>query len=270
MADVQGVVTTGVAHIVDMATGLIQGYRVNLPGGRHVDYASNARLVDITAAEALYPTEAMTSDTAATFRVAATGARYISNGSTLVEITGAGTSAVVALDGGGYGLVMPNGVDPFPMTILTGTPVEPKVAGVVQQVVTIDAGSDIDHPEILLTFNCATAGDLEAADEAIMSQRFANPDSNAEVIKTGITGDFGGGDFPAYEVPLTLLHIALRGEATYTTAAGATATVGEAVLMTWGLDDDIAAVEIRIGTSTIGGGTNWRYRQITVTGYART
>ena len=173
--------------------------------------------------------------------------------------------AVVTLDTGGYGLTMPNGLDPFPLVILTGTPTEPKVAGSVQQVVTFDAGADSAHTEILLTFNCTNGADLETADEAIMSQRFASPDSNSEVIKTGITGNFVGGDFPAYLVNARLLHIALRGSGSYTTAAGNAVIPGQAVLLTWEETDAISAVELRFATAT---GTGNRARQLVVTGYS--
>lgn len=175
--------------------------------------------------------------------------------------------AVVYSSGGINYLVMPDGTQ-LPLAIEAGTPEEPTVAGIVQQAVSLDAGSDVDHVEILLTFNCTT-GDPDTADTALASARFTSPDSNAEVVKTGVIGA-SAGVVMAWYAPggFTKLHFGLRGAGPYTVAASNTLTALEMVVMSWGDALGVNAVEVRIGSSTIGGGANKRYRTITVTGYA--
>lgn len=156
----------------------------------------------------------------------------------------------------------------MPLVIMTGTPQEPTVAGVVQQVVSLDHGSDADHVEILLTLNCTT-GDPDTPDTALASARFTSPDGNAEVVKTGIIGA-SAGTVMAWHAPggITCVHFGLRGAGPYTAAAANVLTALEMVVMQFSDSLDVDTLEVRIGTATVGGGSNKRYRQITVTGYA--
>lgn len=175
-----------------------------------------------------------------------------------------GASGVVTLSDGSYGLVDPEGAE-YPLTFLSGTPYEPTIAGSVNQVLTFDQGSDVAHTEILWMFNVTGASE-DTADEAQASAGFAAPTTNSEVTKTTITGSGAAGVY-AYRFPdgLTAVHFALAGGAEYTTAAGATCTGTEMVLMQFPEVDNINTLEIRLGGST---GTNGRTRQATVTGYA--
>lgn len=151
---------------------------------------------------------------------------------------------------------------------VSGTPHEPTVAGVVQQVITLDHGSDADHVEILETFNCRT-GDPDTADTDLASARFTSPDGNVEVIKTAIIGASAGALQTYYTAGgFTMIHFALRGAGPYTEAAGNTLTALQMVLMKWPSTLAVNSIEIRIGSATIGGGANKRYRQIVVTGYS--
>lgn len=155
----------------------------------------------------------------------------------------------------------------LPLSIMAGTPHEPMIAAVVNQVLTVDAGSDADHAELLWTFN-ATTGDPDTADTALMSARFSDPDGNAEVVKSAIDGATAGAALGYSSSGFTMVHFALRGAGPYTAAAGATCTALQAVLMKWADSLNVTVVEIRVGTSYVGAGSNKRYRQITVTGYS--
>lgn len=180
-----------------------------------------------------------------------------------------------SVSGGGGGVVSVSGVDYLilsdgtlmPLQIMAGTPHEPTVASIVQQVVSLDHGSDADHVEILWTFNCTT-GDPDVADTDLASSRFTSPDSNAEVIKSGIIGATSGAVLAYSSTSFTKLHFALRGAGPYTNAASNTLTALQMVVMSWADSLDVNVVEIRVGTSTVGGGSNKRYRTITVTGYS--
>lgn len=182
------------------------------------------------------------------------------------NINGGGSVGTVTVDGVDY-LLLPSG-ELMPLVIMTGTPQEPTVAGVVQQVVSLDHGSDADHVEILMTFNCTTS-DPDTADTALASTRFTTPDSNAEVVKTQIIGDSAGAVMAWYAPNgITKLHFGLRGSGPYTVAAGATLTALQMVVMSFDSSLNVNSVEVRFGTSTVGAGSNSRYRTITVTGYS--
>lgn len=167
------------------------------------------------------------------------------------------------LPGGLYGFVAPSGQQ-YPLTFLSGVPQEGLVAGAVQQVIDIDAGSDTAHAEILLTFQ-ATTGDPDSPSTALASSRFASPDTNIEVWKTNFLGSTPEGQTVAFFASLTCLHVGLRGGSEYTLAAGNVVTGTQMVLMTWDSSLEISLVELRIGSPT---GVNGRYRRLTVTGYS--
>lgn len=175
-------------------------------------------------------------------------------------------AGVVAQGGADY-LTLSDG-SLMPLSIMAGTPHEPTVAGVVQQVVSLDHGSDADHVEILLTLNCTT-GDPDTPDTALASARFTAPDGNAEVVKSGVVGA-SAGTVMAFHAPggITCMHFGLRGAGPYTAAAGNTLTALQMVVMQWADALAVDTIEVRIGTATVGGGANKRYRVITVTGYA--
>jgi hypothetical protein len=182
-----------------------------------------------------------------------------------------GPAGAVVTDSNGSPVIVLNDGTQYPMTYMAGNPVEPLIAGVVNQLVLIDSGNDAnDHAEILWTFNATMAGDLLSVDHNLASQRLldSNADANAEVVKTGISGASNGAVW-TYLAPTGLmhLHIAVRGEdSAFTVAAGNTATGSEMVYLTF--DEMVTVVELRVGTSYVGGGAGLRYRQITVTGYA--
>lgn len=183
------------------------------------------------------------------------------------DMTPVGGGGAVSVGGLPY-LTMPDG-SLMPLSILAGTPHEPTVAGVVQQVVSLDHGSDADHVEILITLNATSGGDPDTPDTALASARFTVPDGNAEVIKTGIIGA-SAGTVMAFHAPggITCVHFGLRGAGPYTAAAANVLTALEMVVMQFSDSLDVDTLEVRIGTATVGGGSNKRYRQITVTGYA--
>lgn len=156
------------------------------------------------------------------------------------------------------------GDDIIPVEFVTGLPMEPTIATVLRQDLTMDQGSDASHAEILITFNCG-AGDVP--DIAVASARFAAPDSNATVIKTTITGASAGRTF-AFAFPGSQarnVFIALRGGTSYTTAAGATATTTTAVLGTWAVALGCRFVEVKVASNATG--TSNRNRQVIVCGY---
>lgn len=191
-----------------------------------------------------------------------TSKSYLSNGVAWNQIDGGLGGGTVEQAGIDY-LVMPDG-SLMPLSIMAGTPYEPLVAGAVQQTVLLDAGSDIDHAEILYTLNCGTNG---VPDNDLASARFTSPDGNAEVVKTALTGAVLSGEVAAHQAStLRILHFGLRGAGPYTVAAGNTLTLLQMVVMA--LPAGVVALEIRFGSSTVGGGVNRRYRSITVTGYA--
>lgn len=175
---------------------------------------------------------------------------------------GGGGSTVVEVTSGIYGLETPMGV--LPLTLYAGTPHEGQVNGIAQQVVTFDAGSDIAHPEILVTFQ-ATAGDPDVQDNVIASTRFVTPDGNVEVFKTQLTGAEPQGQVFAVTGNLSLVHFALRGSGSYTVAAANAVIPGQMVLMRWNSGLAIETIEFRFGPPT---GTNGRSRQLTLTGYS--
>lgn len=177
-----------------------------------------------------------------------------------------GSTGSVSIDGVNY-LILADGTQ-MPLAIMTGTPIEPKVAAAWEQIVELDHGSDADHVEILLTLN-ATTGDPDTPDTAIASARFTSPDSNAEVVKTEIDGASAGAVMAWYAPGgITCLHFGLRGAGPYTVAAANTLTALQMVVMTWANSLAVNTVEVRVGSSTVGGGANKRYRSITVTGYS--
>lgn len=184
------------------------------------------------------------------------------------DVVAAPSSSSVVQAGGANYLRLPDG-SLMPLQIMAGTPHEPTVAGVVQQIVSLDHGSDADHVEILLTLN-ATTGDPDTPDTALASARFASPDANTEVVKTGIIGA-SAGTVMAWHAPggITALHFGLRGAGPYTVAAANVLTALQMVAMRFADALNVNTLEVRIGTATIGGGANKRYRAITVTGYSQ-
>lgn len=204
----------------------------------------------------------------------------VSSGATSIRATALGAAGTLIVDtpvattfnsfvlsGGIEYLVRSNGTL-MPLSIMSGTPHEPTVAAVVQQVVSLDHGSDADHVEILLTSN-ATTGDPDTADTLLASARFTSPDSNAEVVKTAIIGASSGTVMSWYAPGgITKLHFGLRGAGPYTVAASNTLTALQMVVMSWADALGVDTVEVRFGSPTVGGGVNKRYRTITVTGYA--
>lgn len=167
---------------------------------------------------------------------------------------------------GQWVVAMPTG-EQIGLPYVLGTPHEPKINGVPEQSVEIDAGSDIDHAEIIVTLQ-ATTGSLDAADEALASSRLANCTTNADVINTGISGGSPGTVIPCRASIITQMHIGLCGETAYTTAAGNIVTLAEMVLLQWDSALAIVAVRISAGESHDDGGSNQRKRQLTVVGYS--
>lgn len=146
--------------------------------------------------------------------------------------------------------------------IPVGAGYEPTIGGVVTMKVTVDAGSDVDHAEVLITPNCT--------DIAIASQRLANPDSTAEVIKTGRTGATADGAIFQFSLPggLVDIFVGLRGGAFYTQAAGATVTGTQAAKASWSATLNLKWARVTLGGPYVGAGTNKRYRDIIITGFA--
>jgi hypothetical protein len=138
---------------------------------------------------------------------------------------------------------------------------EPTIGGAFQQRITIDEGSDAAHAEIILTFNAGPTGDI-----AIASERLANADTRADVVKTAITGATTNGALLQFSLPdgLTSLFVARKGGASYTQAAGASTTASQAVAATWS-----GALGLKAATVNIGGryGAGNRFRDVIVTGY---
>lgn len=177
-----------------------------------------------------------------------------------------GSTGSVSINGVNY-LILADGTQ-MPLAIMTGTPIEPKVAAAWEQIVELDHGSDADHVEILLTLNCTT-GDPDTPDTALASARFTDPDSNAEVVKTEIDGAAAGAVMSWYAPGgITCIHFGLRGSGPYTVAAANTLTALQMVVMTFADSLGVNAIEVRFGTAQVGAGSNNRYRSITVTGYA--
>lgn len=145
-----------------------------------------------------------------------------------------------------------------------GNGYEPTIGSAVTQRITVDEGSDTDHAEILLTFNCGPTGDI-----AIASERLANADGRAEVVKTLITGAAASGALLSFSLPdgLTSLFVARRDGSSYTQAAGATVTGTQAVAALWDGALALRYATVNIGGPYTGGGTNKRYRDIVVTGF---
>lgn len=148
--------------------------------------------------------------------------------------------------------------------IAQGNGYEPTIGSSVTQRITLDEGSDVDHAEVILTFNCGPAGDI-----AIASERLAAADSRADVVKTAITGATANGALLSFSLPdgLTSLYVARKGESAYTLAAGATATAAQAVAALWSGTLALRYATVNIGNSYVGGGSNKRYRDLIVTGY---
>lgn len=146
-----------------------------------------------------------------------------------------------------------------------GAGYEPTIGSVVTQRVTVNEGSDADHAEILLTFNAGPAGDI-----AIASERFAAADTRADVIKTLVTGATADGALLAFALPdgLTSLFVARRGESSYTLAAGATVTAAESVAALWAGALNLRYCTVNVGGPYKSGGSNNRYRDLVITGYA--
>ncbi|PPD12157.1 hypothetical protein [Methylophilus sp.] len=148
--------------------------------------------------------------------------------------------------------------------VLVGSGYEPTIGGIVTQRIVVDAGSDVAHGEIVLTFNCGTAGDI-----AIASERLANADARAEVIKTAITGNTVDGAIYTLDFPsgVSSIYAAIKGQASYTKAAGAVATGAQAVEALFTGTPVLKSATIKIGSAYKSGGSNNRYRDIIVTGF---
>lgn len=149
--------------------------------------------------------------------------------------------------------------------ISQGAGYEPTIGSAVTQRITLDEGSDIDHAELLFTFNAGPVGDI-----AIASQRFQDADSNAQVIKTLITGATAAGGLFSFYFPngLTNAFLARNGESSYSQAAGATITAAQAVMATWDGALGLKYCTVNVGGPYVGAGSNNRYRDIVITGYS--
>lgn len=174
-------------------------------------------------------------------------------------------SGVTNVNGAEY-LTLSNGTL-MPLTPVVGTGEAPKIAGVYNMLVQLDAGSDINHAKLLYTWNCTT-GDPDTEDTALASSRF-NATGNAEVIDLNLSGGSAGSivvHSPSSGA-ITMVHLAFAGGGTYTQAAGGTVTGTQMVLCKWDSTLGITAAILYIGDSYAGGGSNQRYRQIVVVGF---
>jgi hypothetical protein len=145
-----------------------------------------------------------------------------------------------------------------------GNGYEPTIGSTVTMRVTVDAGSDVDHAEVLFTFNAGPTADI-----AIASERFTNADARADVIKTALTGAAADGGVYSFSLPsgLTNAWVALRGSGPYTLASGATTTLLQAVAANWSGSLGLKYCTMTVGGPYVGGGTNKRYRDIIITGF---
>lgn len=140
----------------------------------------------------------------------------------------------------------------------------PTIGTAVSQRVTVDEGSDVNHAEVLLSFNCGPVGDVQIA-----SQRFSTADTRSEVVKTLITGATTDGAILNFSLPLGLtnLYIGRRGGSNYTQAAGAVVTASQAVACLWSGTIPLRYCTVNIGEPYKLAGSNNRYRDLVVTAF---
>lgn len=177
---------------------------------------------------------------------------------------------IEALSNGAMGIVMPNGAT-YPLALAGGTIRAPLLAGVAQMVVNVDAGSDVAHAQVILTWN-ANGGTAapDTINNTLASDRFRAASTNALVVRTGVAGDTGGKTL-SFEseagVNLTTLHVGLisNGASPYSVAASNTVTALEMVPLTFPNERNVVAARVLLAPHT---GTNNRARQIIVIGYS--
>lgn len=181
--------------------------------------------------------------------------------------TGTGGGGITTLSDGSRGFLDTVTLAEYPLTYVAGTYQEGTINGRERQAILIDSGADgTDHTQVLLTWNCTMAGEPDTPDNDLASLRFANANSNLEVIKTACDGQAAGDAIPV-RVQGTTLHIALAGSASYTMAAGNTLTPGTMICVQWNSALGVDAAEIRLGSSTLGT-TGYRYRDMIFVGFA--
>lgn len=168
---------------------------------------------------------------------------------------------VVEQDGTDY-LVGSDGTTLYPLPLITGNLVEPEVAGAVTFSADIDAGSDIDHPQLLWTINCGIG---ETPDNSLASDRFADYATHPEVWRSGIDGAASAQMFLIH-VPAgaTLIHFALAGAGSYTDSGSA--TIGASTMCVFVLEEATPAnviVLTLLSPKTLGGSNN-RGREISI------
>lgn len=172
-------------------------------------------------------------------------------------------TAVVSVDGQPY-LKLPGGA--MPLAGVIGTGEQPRIADVQTMQIVCDAGSDIDHAKLLFTVNCTNGIDPDTADTTLASERFN--ELSSEVYDLNIAGGAAGTIVPISPPGgITMIHFAFAGSGTYTQAAGATVTALQMVLAKWAASLNISTVLLYIGESTIGAGSNQRYRNIALMGF---
>lgn len=167
--------------------------------------------------------------------------------------------SVVEQDGTDY-LVGSDGTTLYPLPILASNQSEPLIGGVPSFKLTADAGSDVDHAQLIWTINCGLG---IVPDDALASQRFVDYATNAEVFRSGIDGA-GSSQQWLIDVPagVSIVHFALAGAGSYTADADSTfggSTMGVAILSE---DDAPRYLMITALSAYKGGGTNFRYREI--------
>jgi len=153
-----------------------------------------------------------------------------------------------------------------PLAGVVGTGHQPTIASAVTMQVTCDAGSDIDHAKILFTLNCTNGIDPDTADTALASERF---NELSEVYDLNIAGG-AAGSIVTLSPPggVTMIHLAFEGSGTYSQAAGATVTALQMVLAKWDSELAVSTIILYIGESTVGAGSNQRYRNIALMGFS--
>lgn len=167
--------------------------------------------------------------------------------------------AITTNDDGVDVLIGPDGTE-YPLPILASNQSEPLIGGVPSFKLTADAGSDVDHAQLIWTINCGLG---IVPDDALASQRFVDYATNAEVFRSGIDGA-GSSQQWLIDVPpgVSIVHFALAGAGSYTADADSTfggSTMGVAILSE---DDAPRYLMITALSAYKGGGTNFRYREI--------
>jgi hypothetical protein len=168
---------------------------------------------------------------------------------------------VVTLPSGLRGFIDPITSNEYPLDWIGGARGEPTLTnGSISWEILFDAGSDIDHPEILYTLDCDT-GTPGTPDNVIASQRFTVP--NEEVTLTGMGGATAGRIVPMLAGSIRLIHFAFAGAGPYTVNP-AVSTVSLLQMVPMILPAGTILAELTFGTSYTGGGVNKRFRKCDV------